>query len=48
MAAAVSARATHLVTRNTRDYRGARLPVVKPAELAALLTGRDEPDTPEG
>lgn len=44
MAAAMSAGATHLVTRNAADYRSAPLPVLLPAEVAGLLPrpGRTE------
>jgi hypothetical protein len=44
VAAAIAAGATHLVTRNVTDYRGAPLPVLKPAEVVPLLPalGREE------
>jgi hypothetical protein len=41
MVSAVSEGATHMVTRNTADYRGAPLPVVTPAEVLPLLQTRD-------
>jgi hypothetical protein len=44
MAAAVAAGATHMVTRNVSDYRGAPLPVLHPGEVAALLLRPAEPD----
>jgi hypothetical protein len=37
VAAAVSAGATHVVTRNTKDFGSSPLPVLQPAEIAALL-----------
>lgn len=37
MAAALAAKATHVVTRNTADYRQAHLPVLTPAEVAPLI-----------
>ena len=48
MAAAISAGATHMVTRNTADYRTAPLPVLQPAEVAALLPRPDGPEDAEG
>ena len=35
--AAIAGNATHLVTRNLADFKGAPLPVLQPAELLALL-----------
>jgi len=37
MAAAVSAGATHLITRNPTDFKGGPLPVLMPGDLLALL-----------
>jgi predicted nucleic acid-binding protein len=36
-ASAVAARCTHLVTRNTRDFRNSRMVVATASEMAALL-----------
>lgn len=35
--AAIAGNATHLVTRNVADFKGAPLPVLQPVELLALL-----------
>jgi hypothetical protein len=37
MTAAAQAGAQYLITRNVRDYGGGPLPVLRPAELLALL-----------
>jgi predicted nucleic acid-binding protein len=38
VAAALAAGATHVVTRNTPDYRSAPISVLQPSELSALLS----------
>ena len=48
MAAAISAGATHVVTRNTADYRSAPLPVLLPAEVSGLLPRPDGPEDAKG
>jgi len=48
MAAALSAGASHIVTRNTADYRSALLPVLRPAEILALLPRPDGPESTGG
>ncbi len=40
MAAAASAGATHIVTRNTPDFRRSPVAVLQPADLTALLAAR--------
>ncbi len=40
MAAAASAGATHVLTRNPADFRNSPVAVLQPAELAALLAAR--------
>jgi predicted nucleic acid-binding protein len=48
MAAAVAVGATHLVTRNVADYRATLLPILRPAEVAALLLRASAPDDGAG
>ena len=45
-AAAAAARLDALVTRNTKDYAGAPIPVLTPAEALARLAASEPPSTP--
>jgi len=40
VAAARRAGASHIITRNDRDFRGGTIPILSPGEVLALLAGR--------